>query len=255
MNDNRGMIPFGKMENKSVTLVDQIEDQLLTYFKNNKLRVGDEILNEAELATVLGVSRSALREALSRLKMMGLIESRTRRGMVIKEPSLLGGMKKILDPQILSEKTLLDLLGIRVSLEIGISEYIFVNITEEDIRELEKIVKMGAVLGSNEYPLVSEYMFHSKLYQITRNKMIAEFQEIIHPVLTFIKDKFKEVFEPINKRLERQGKLVSHADLLAYVKAGDKPGYMKAIEQHFMPYNIFLEMERSKIEHTTQEVL
>ena len=123
------MRTFEAIDNKTVTLVDQIENQLLTYFKNNKFQIGDEIPNETELANALGVSRSALREALSRLKMMGLIESRARRGMVIKEPSLLGGMKKIIAPKILCEKTLLDLLGFRVSLEIGISEYIFANIT------------------------------------------------------------------------------------------------------------------------------
>lgn len=239
------MIP--EIDNKTVTLVDQIEDLLLTYFKDNKLQVGSEIPNETELAMALGVSRSALREALSRLKMMGLIESRTRRGMVIKEPSLLGGMKKVIDPGIMSEKTLLDLLGFRVSLEIGISEYIFANITPQDIRELETIVKMGEVLSNNEYPLVDEFMFHSKLFQITRNKMIAEFQDIIHPVLTFIKDQFKEVFEPINKQIEQQGKLINHSDLLDYVKSGDKEGYKKAIEQHFLVYNIFLSTEREKL--------
>lgn len=240
------MRTFEAIDNKTVTLVDQIENQLLTYFKNNKFQIGDEIPNETELANALGVSRSALREALSRLKMMGLIESRARRGMVIKEPSLLGGMKKIIAPWILCEKTLLDLLGFRVSLEIGISEYIFANITSEDIQELETIVRMGKVLGNNEYPMASEYMFHSKLYQITQNNMIAEFQDIIHPVLNFIKDKFREVFEPINMQLERQDRLVSHSDLLDHIKAGDKEGYRKAIEQHFLVYNIFLKMAKSE---------
>lgn len=102
-----------ELDSKPVTLVDQIEDKLLNYFKANDLGVGSVIPNEIELAGALGVGRSALREALSRLKMMGLIETRTRRGMILKEPTLLGAMKRVIDPRILSENTLFDLLDFR----------------------------------------------------------------------------------------------------------------------------------------------
>ena len=46
-----------KIYNQSVTLVDQVEDKLLNYFKNNDLRTGDPIPNELELAATLGVAR------------------------------------------------------------------------------------------------------------------------------------------------------------------------------------------------------
>ena len=115
------------------------------------MNVGDPIPNEVELSTALGVARSVLREALSRLKMMGMIESRTRRGMILAEPSILGGMKRAIDPRILSKNSLLDLLGFRVALEIGISSDIFRRITPKDISELENIVNIGIALGNNEY--------------------------------------------------------------------------------------------------------
>mgnify|MGYP003491035046 CR=1 FL=1 len=52
---------------KPKTLVDKVEDQLLTYLRNQNYQVGDLIPNEMELAADLGVARSVLREALSRL--------------------------------------------------------------------------------------------------------------------------------------------------------------------------------------------
>ncbi|MFA7155529.1 MAG: GntR family transcriptional regulator, partial [Proteiniphilum sp.] len=84
-----------KIQNNSITLVDQVEDKLLNYFREKDLKNGDHIPNEMELAASLGVARSVLREALSRLKMMGMIETRTRRGMVLTEPSILGGMRRV----------------------------------------------------------------------------------------------------------------------------------------------------------------
>ena len=107
-----------KIEINQTTLIDQVEDSLLTYFKKNDLRCGDSIPNENNLAAELGVAGSVVREALSRLKMMGLIHARPRKGMVLTEPSILGGMKRVIDPRVLSEETILDLLDFRIALEI-----------------------------------------------------------------------------------------------------------------------------------------
>ena len=131
-----------KVHSQTITLVDQVEDKLLNYLKEKDIRTGDSIPNELELAAALGVARSVLREALSRLKMMGMIETRTRRGMILTEPTILGGMERVVDPRILGEEALFDILGFRIALEIGICSDIFRNITPEDISELEEIVKM-----------------------------------------------------------------------------------------------------------------
>ena len=126
-----------KIQNNSDTLVGKVESKLLSFFKETDLRKGDAIPNENELTTLLGVSRSVVREALSRLKMMGIVEARTRRGMVLSEPSILSGMKRVVDPRILSEDTLFDILGFSIALEIGICSEIFRKITSEDIESLE----------------------------------------------------------------------------------------------------------------------
>ena len=54
---------------------------------------------------------------------------------------------------------------------------------------------MGIVFENNEYALISESAFHTKLYKITGNKIISEFQEIIHPILVYVKEKFKDYLE------------------------------------------------------------
>ena len=211
-----------KIDGQSITLVDQVEDKLLNYFRSQDLKVGDSIPNEIELSSALGVARSVLREALSRLKMMGMIESRTRRGMILTEPFILGGMKRVVDPRIMSQESLLDPLGFRVALEIGISSDIFHNIKEQDIMELEEIVNAGVALGNNEYANLSEYTFHSKLYEITGNN--------------FVKTNLRERVEAINIELEKKGKIVTHTDLLNFIKNKDEMGYRNAIEQHFYVY-------------------
>jgi GntR family transcriptional repressor for pyruvate dehydrogenase complex len=229
-----------KIESNSTTLVDQVEDKLFSYFKQNNLKIGDAIPNEKELTEALGVSRSVTREALSRLKMVGIVDTRTRRGMVLSEPSIFGVMRRTVDPRILSESTVLDILEFRIALEIGICGELFRRIKPEDLKELEEIVKLSTMYDNNRYAPVSEYAFHSKLYNVTGNKTIAEFQNIIHPVMDYVKEKFEEFLVPINIDLRKEGKIVTHSDLLEYLNKGDEYGYRKALEMHFEVYRIFL---------------
>lgn len=233
-----------KLANHNTTLVDSVEESLISYFKEQGLRPGCSIPNEMELAASLGVGRAVLREALSRFKMTGMIVSRTKKGTVLGEPSLLGGMKRCINPLLMNESTLCDILEFRVALEIGISDNIFRNLTDADVAELKEIVEMSQVIGNNKYAPVSEHRFHTKLYEITGNKIITEFQDIIYPVLDFVKEKYRDFLEPIEKELERAGALVTHRDLLKYIENRDLKGYKKAIEEHFRLYSIYLERHK-----------
>ncbi|WP_286076585.1 FCD domain-containing protein, partial [Alistipes finegoldii] len=103
---------------------------------------------------------------------------------------------------------------------------------------------MSQVIGNNKYAPVSEHRFHTKLYEITGNKIITEFQNIIYPVLDFVREKYREFLEPIEKELERAGALVTHRDLLKYIENRDLKGYKKAIEEHFRLYSIYLERHK-----------
>ncbi len=234
-----------KIKNQAVTLVDQVEQKLFSYIAGKNMKVGDAIPNENELAEALGVSRSVLREALSRLRMLGVIESRTRRGMVLSEPNMFGGLQRVINPMILGEDSLFNLLEFRVVLELGITNSIIDNVTDDYIEELEEIVERGQAYNLNFYRAESENQFHSKLYEITENKSIKQFQEIIYPVSLFVRDKFKDFFEPINKELLQNGALVTHRDLLDLIKAGDKDGFRKGMEQHFAPYSKFLKASKN----------
>lgn len=234
-----------KIKNQTVTLVDQVEKKLFEYISKNDMKIGDSVPNENELAEALGVSRSVLREALSRLRMLGVVESRTRRGMVLSEPHMFGGLQRVMDPMILGEKSLFNLLGFRVALEIGISNSIIDNVNDNYIEELEEIVEKGSAGNeSNFYRAENENAFHSKLYEITENQSIIQFQEIIRPVVLFVRDKYNDFFEPINRELVKEGRLVTHKNLLDFIKDRDKKGFREGMEQHFAPYSKFLKANK-----------
>ena len=57
------------------SLVDRVEKHIIEYIKENALKAGDALPKELEFAETLGVSRTAIREAMLRLRTLGLVES------------------------------------------------------------------------------------------------------------------------------------------------------------------------------------
>ena len=73
-------------EIKTITLADGVENRLLAYIRQAQIVPGDLLPGEEQLADDLNVSRHIVREGISRLKALGLVESRKKRGIVLKRP-------------------------------------------------------------------------------------------------------------------------------------------------------------------------
>jgi len=229
-----------KNELSAITLTDQVEDKIIEYIKENHLVPGDPLPNEMFFSEMLGISRNVVRESMSRLRMLGLMRSRTRKGIVLTEPPLLIGFKKVVDPQFLSVDTMKEIMGVRISLEIGVAELFFNNLEKADIDELEEIVSKEQKIEINNPPVEDEIRFHSKIYKIAGNNFIQQFNKIIYPVVVFAKQNYDTFFLPLNKRLLDNGEIVTHFDLLQYIKKYDKTGYQNAMRGHLKPYMEFM---------------
>jgi DNA-binding FadR family transcriptional regulator len=232
---------------QQVTLVDQVEDNLLNYFKSQGLGPGDSIPTLADLTDSLGVGTSVVREAISRLRMLGLIESRPHRGMVLREPPIFLGLKRVIEPHMLGEEAMLNLLGFRVALEIGMADFIFKNATKEHIKDLEEILERGNGNEFNQYSAEHDFEFHKKLYEITGNSVIMEFQEIIYPIFVFLQEKHKDHILKVNKEDKEAGAMVSHRDLVTHLKNGEREAFFKTMVDQFRAYTKLLQENKDKI--------
>lgn len=230
---------------KANTLVDWVESQIIKDIEEQKLTSGVEISNEMELAEKYNVGRNVVREAISRLRMLGIIDSRKRRGMVVSKPDVMANFQKVVNPHILGKETILDLLAMRVSLEIGSASMIINNITEEDIEELKKIVAREAKTNSQKVDIEMEKAFHSKIYAISRNKIMQEFLTIIIPVFKYVNENFSD-FDQFNKLRQKKKRYIRHADLIPYLEARDVEGYQRAVEDHLIAYVDYINNENNK---------
>lgn len=70
-----------------VRLSEQLADALAASIRDSALKPGQRLPTEAALVERFGVSRTVVREALSRLRTLGLLESRQGSGAYIREPA------------------------------------------------------------------------------------------------------------------------------------------------------------------------
>lgn len=214
---------------KKNRLSDVVEEQLRFYIREKNLKPGDPLPGELELSKMLGVSRSVLREGLSHLRSLGLLSSKQCRGLVVAEPPILNSLSRIIKTGVISKDVSRDLFELRLVLELGIVDMIFMFITPEDIKELEGIVAQGkeAKTGSDQ-ALKCEIDFHKTLYRISGNKTILNLQKILESFFQKAKNMLKKYSGDTECK-------VYHEDLLAYIKAGDSDGFVKAMRIHLAP--------------------
>jgi len=210
------------------SLVEQPEQKILQTIRNKGLVVGDTLPGELELTESLGVSRSVVREALSRLRMLGLLESRRKRGMILSEPDIFGGCNLVMDTAFLNVETQQDLFEMRLTLEIGLTDLVFLDKTDEDLDKLEKIVELEKKAPTAAARLKHEIEFHRQLYQMSGNETLIRFQALLQPF-------FQQVSERERKTGRRTG-TVDHGKLLKELRTGTPESFRRAMREHLDPH-------------------
>lgn len=214
----------------NATMADMVESRLREYLKRKSFVPGDALPKEQELADALGVSRNVVREALSRLRMLGMIDTRKKRGMILAQPDILGSFERVLDPLILGKNTLQDIFELRLVLEMGLADFIYLRKSPDDILALEKIVEEEVNKQQKPFHVEHEIAFHGKLYQMTGNDTYMRFHKMLLPVFEYVLD-----YEIRTNGKAETGK-VTHKDLVEILKTGDAEDFRRGMKAHLKPH-------------------
>jgi DNA-binding GntR family transcriptional regulator len=130
-----------------VSLVDQVVDTLRERIADGRINPGETLRIES-LAREFGVSRTPVREAISKLEAQGLVVRRTGYAATVFEPH---------------RNEVLELYEMRMALEPLAARLALPNVTTELLRELDGLVRaMDNFEASNWYTL--NRRFHHALY-------------------------------------------------------------------------------------------
>jgi len=161
---------------------EEIVDQIKQLISNGELKPGDRIPSERELATMLGVSRPSVREAIMVLEAMGFLESRQGGGTYVKaltEGSIMDPLAKLVekrDPELLRS-----LAEVRMGLESWSAYLAAQRATERDVAELRRlyyVMEKQAARGGWDPEVDAE--FHYAITAASHNSLQMHVLDSVH---------------------------------------------------------------------------
>lgn len=196
---------------KRVPLQHEIINCIREYIEKHELKPGDKLPSQAALIEMLGVSRTALREAIKTLEAKDVLEAKNGKGIYVKENYLSGLAKQI---KFSKEKdTLIELLEVRGILEKEIIKRVIQNATDEEIEELGAILSvLMDKYNHNEKQNKEDKAFHYKIYSMSHHQTIQS-------LVTFLSESMDELWEfPLNMESPFIDTIPLHADLFEAIK-------------------------------------
>lgn len=224
------------MKKEDSSLVEQAQRDLLKYISKNS--TNSHLPKEQELVEILGVSRVVVREALSRLRALGIIETKRKRGTIVVAPDIFAVLKTIIASGVLDKDSLRDLYQLRLMLEVGMADFIYLNMTEEQLDGLDKIVaeevelEREMTMAENDdqrYAIAKkltdvDIRFHSALFEMTGNKSLMDFQYILRHLFTLYRPKIKADYHSRT--------IISHVSLYNLLRTGTAETFRTAMRLH-----------------------
>ena len=211
-----------------VRLYESVIEQIMNLIKNNKLKPGDKLPPERELAEKLSISRGSLREAFRVLESRGLIKSKPGGGRYIREIRKNGHNSTENIILSLEKSSILELLEAREMFEVKIAEITAQRATPEDIKSIEKALnKMNEEeMLKDDEKTESDTEFHLAIAGASHNFV---FVNIIKLHLDLLRDTREKTQQIPGRREERWHE---HQAILQAIKGHDSKKAGEAMLKH-----------------------
>ncbi|QFZ87518.1 FCD domain-containing protein [Variovorax paradoxus] len=155
----------------AVRLADQVADALVAEVRSGRLSEGDRLPTETALATQFGVSRTVVREAVSRLKSLGLVDSRQGSGVFVRAAGV--EPLRFEMPHVASREAVVQMVELRRALEAEVAALAAERRTPEDmlrIRDAIDALHAAVSMGSNGAD--EDVRFHRAIAEAARNPFL-----------------------------------------------------------------------------------
>jgi GntR family transcriptional repressor for pyruvate dehydrogenase complex len=210
-------------------LAAEVARRLVDYLLSGGVEPGARMPSERQLAEAFGVGRSAVREAIAALTLIGLIEVRHGDGTYLKRPD------SPLLPQVvewgllLGEKRTIDLVEARQLIEVDIAGLAALRRSEEDLADLTRILSRME-WESRDGTVSAEFVdadveFHLRLAEAAGNTALRD-------VLTSIQALLRAWIGRVIAEGYRDISYAEHVPILEAVRAQDERGAQQAMDAH-----------------------
>jgi DNA-binding FadR family transcriptional regulator len=196
------------------------------YIVDRHLKPGDPLPSEAELATLLDVGKTSVREGLRRLEAHGVVEVRRGKGLFVGTFSF-GPLIEQLPYGLQADSVpLAQLLQTRRALEEGLIGEVAKVITDDELRHLDELVdRMRAEAHNGRVPADVDHAFHQALFAPLHNPFVLQLIDVFWTI-------FGKASDHIVLDLRRPT-AEDHAAIVDALRSGDRGAMTLAVARHF----------------------
>lgn len=212
---------------KKIRIYEGVVEQLYQLIEEGKLKAGDRLPSERELAETFRVSRSSVREAIRMLEREGFVVSRPGSGTFIAAVEVEALIQPLASLLSRGKDALLDLFEMRRLVEPSIAALAAERATPADIARLEEILTaQEQQMNDGASAVESDAAFHFAIGQATHNsalqRLVASIVDILKPAR--------------EKSLQTPGRahqsLASHREILVAIERHDPEFARQAMHRH-----------------------
>ena len=204
----------------------QVFKQLKTQIIQGAWSKGEKLPSEGDLATLFGVSRVSIREALQRLATLGLLETRHGEGTFVRGVTSESYLNSLLPALVLDKANIFDVLEYRQTMEKGVVALVVEKASEAEIAVLEESYRKMVDCRQNSIEFAhADLDFHLTLTKVTGNQVFIKVNSIIQDIL-------RASMEDIVDLLGTRDGLDYHKRILDAIKRRDSRTAQELMEEH-----------------------
>ncbi|WP_027365352.1 FadR/GntR family transcriptional regulator [Desulfotruncus alcoholivorax] len=216
---------------KRTRLYERVVEQIQDLIKNGTLAPGDQLLPERQLAEKLEVSRSAVREALSALSQMGLIEITPGSGAYVKKADIQSLIEPLAAIMLRETRNVFHLLEARRILETGIVKVAALRASTTDLLIIRDAVNnIRQDVENSKDTDEADLDFHIAIANSTKNHILVN-------IMTMVSGLMREAYGPSRKKLIYKGKNIwydQHLEIYEALVRKDPEKAAEAMERHLL---------------------
>jgi len=192
-----------------------------------KLKPGDKLPSERELAEMLQVSRSSIRDAIRGLELMGLVEPRQGAGTIVRELSAESVVNPFANSLKHQRDQVSELLDFRKMLEPPLAARAATHATDDEIAEMEEILqRQETKMALGEAAVAEDTEFHYSIALASGNTVVLKVLDVVMDLLRETRERSLQV----EGRAQRS--LAGHRIILAAIKRRDAESAKAAMRRH-----------------------
>lgn len=205
----------------------ELTRRMLDYLLSGEFKAGQRIPSERQLAEALGVGRSAVRETVKSLSLLGLIEQRPGDGTYLTKSNSDLLPRVIEWGLLLGERRLHELIEIRHHLEIILAGLAAERRTQDQLQRMQTLIAEMTDAG-DDYPryVEADIAFHLEIAAASGNAGLAGILESVQSLLRVWATRV------ISAAKETKTSLAMHVAILEAIEKQDADGTRAAMTAH-----------------------